>query len=112
MAARNYKQEAKWEKEKYFRFQCKLEKELEEEFEGIKRADFLRWAAENGKIKEYRRMTDMYIIKNEWDKEFKLEGTLEDVKKYFELEDAEDIEDVLEHINGESGNGSKYYLEE
>lgn len=55
-----------------------------------------------------------YILKNEWDNSFLIEGTLEEIAFYFDLEEeqATDIDDVLETINDNNGNGSMYYVVE
>jgi hypothetical protein len=55
-----------------------------------------------------------FILKNEWDTSFLIEGTLEELAFYFDLEEEiEDIEDLLEEINdSNNGNGSMYYVVE
>ena len=56
-----------------------------------------------------------FILKNEWDNSFLIEGTLEEIAFYFDLDNDEaiNIEDVLETINNSNnGNGSRYYTVE
>jgi len=54
-----------------------------------------------------------YVIKNDFDKEFYLNGNIEDLKYYFDIVDAVDIEDVLDYANDTKySNGSTYYIYE
>ena len=50
-----------------------------------------------------------YIIFNDWDREFSVDGTLQFICDWFNFEDAEDIDDLLDEIN-HGGNGSTYYI--
>jgi len=51
---RNYSRESEWEKDKYFRFQAKLDKSLKCNFDGIVKSDFIKWCIENGIIEKYK----------------------------------------------------------
>ena len=52
-----------------------------------------------------------YTMKNDWDNSFLIQGTLDEICFYFDLEEQENIIDVLEFINNENnGNGSIYYI--
>ena len=52
----------------------------------------------------------MYTLKNEWDGQFRLTGTLEDLIHYFNpSQECLDIEDLLEWVNDEK-NGTTYYV--
>ena len=52
---------------------------------------------------------ESYIIFNDWDREFSVDGTLQVICDWFNVEDAEDIDDLLDEIN-HGGNGSTYYI--
>jgi hypothetical protein len=53
---RNYEKELKREKELYGRFHTKIEKVYFQHFEGIVKADFLRWCVDNKIVDKFKEM--------------------------------------------------------